>query len=335
MMSMRRLFRGQTGSLLVITLWLISILSVLAVAIARYLSLEVRLTKYRVAREQAKVLARSGVYLAMQRLAHDAQRPPEQQVDWLQDDWAFDAAHPWVIARQPTGQQAASAGDRVEITIADEERRFDLNSHDANVLSRLTVLLNNADAAGAIVEYPHPPLPQPQDQPEIPYYPKHGPIQTLDEVLDIPKVQDVARTTPAVMTTEFEEGTVYTAGRVNVNTASAAVLHALKDAEDPGMPALIEQFVQKRSVGPDHQPGTLDDCLLTSDANSNQWIANCLGTGRPIVDKLVSGLGRESAVFRIVATGIVTHPAVQYRVEAIVQRAASGEVPTVLAWREG
>ena len=43
------------------TLWLVTILSVLAVAIARYLSLEVRLTKYRLAREQAQALARSGI----------------------------------------------------------------------------------------------------------------------------------------------------------------------------------------------------------------------------------------------------------------------------------
>ena len=70
----------RVGSLLIITLWLVTILSVLAIAVARYLSVEVRLTKHRLASEEAKALARSGVYLAMQRLTQDGQPKPGGKV---------------------------------------------------------------------------------------------------------------------------------------------------------------------------------------------------------------------------------------------------------------
>ena len=95
---MRRL-RTREGSLLVITLWMVATLSVLAVATARYLSTEVRLTKLRLAREQAKTLARSGVYLAMERLKQDADGESDGKYDWLGDDWATE----WKIASPPGG----------------------------------------------------------------------------------------------------------------------------------------------------------------------------------------------------------------------------------------
>ena len=66
-----------SGSLLIMSLWLVVILAVLAVAVARSLSVDVRLAKYRQAHDQARALARSGVYLALQRLARDAQAPEE------------------------------------------------------------------------------------------------------------------------------------------------------------------------------------------------------------------------------------------------------------------
>ena len=108
------------GSLLVITLWLVTLLSVFAIAVARHLSLELRLTKYQLARERAKALARSGVSLAMQQLAADA-ADAEEPYDWLGDDWALP-------------QEAVQTADGViqVRAIADEERKLDLNAATGN-----------------------------------------------------------------------------------------------------------------------------------------------------------------------------------------------------------
>ena len=109
----------RDGSLLIITLWLVTILSLLAIAIARYLSLEIRLTTYRAAREQAAILARDGVYLAMQRLAVDAKEgeTPEgasgqKPYDWPGDEWA-----------QVTGISGSEPSRQIVITIDDEQRK--------------------------------------------------------------------------------------------------------------------------------------------------------------------------------------------------------------------
>ena len=64
-----------------------------AVAVSSYLSTETRLTRYHLARCQARAWAKAGVLLAMQRLASDAMQPedasqPELAYDWLGDDWA-------------------------------------------------------------------------------------------------------------------------------------------------------------------------------------------------------------------------------------------------------
>ena len=77
--------------MLVITLWLVAMVSLIAIAVARSLSLEVRVAKYRAAREQARALARGGVSIALKRLADDAGSPEAdgKAYDWLGDDWAW------------------------------------------------------------------------------------------------------------------------------------------------------------------------------------------------------------------------------------------------------
>ena len=52
---------GTKGSVLMVTLWLVAVLSMTAVALAGYLSTEARLTGYRVARAQARQWAKTGV----------------------------------------------------------------------------------------------------------------------------------------------------------------------------------------------------------------------------------------------------------------------------------
>ena len=70
----------QRGSLLVMTLWIITILGALSVAVARYLSTEVRVTRYRLARHEARELAHSGIVLALTLIQEDQIQTPT--ADW-------------------------------------------------------------------------------------------------------------------------------------------------------------------------------------------------------------------------------------------------------------
>src|SRR3989338_1833318 len=102
----------QKGSLLVITLWLIAVLAMVAVALSRFLSTETRLMRYHGARAQARAWAEAGVRLAMHRLQEDT-----NAYDGLGERWATpspdDRAH-------PTSWEVSFPEGSVSITITDE-----------------------------------------------------------------------------------------------------------------------------------------------------------------------------------------------------------------------
>lgn len=123
-MNLRVAPRASAGSLLIVTLWIVTILGALSVAVARYLSTEVRLTRYRLARSEARELARSGVVFAQQLLQQDP--APEPQT------------------------VSPSAGRRMTVTITDEERKLNVNTATP---AQLSVLLGDDALAQAIADY--------------------------------------------------------------------------------------------------------------------------------------------------------------------------------------
>ena len=329
----------RSGSLLIITLWLVTILSVFAVAIARYLSTEIRVTKYRLAREQAETLARSGVHLAMERLKHDAE---EDKVDWAGDDWAaFPGGDPedpakWVVIARQDGQGPSGSSERIEIHITDEERRLDLNA-DTTSADLIDAVAGIPGIGQSIVSY-RDQAKLDEDQPDASYYAKNGPIRTFDELLDIPQVRQQMQKDPAALAPLFEQTTVYTEGHVNLNTASEQVLLTLKKPLiDDGtiLSSTIQNFVQRRGVGLDGKLGGNDDCLLTEAPDTLTQLESCIGADPT---RLVENLEHESSTFRVIARGIVAKPPLEYRVEAIVKRSgcpADSFSPCVIAWKEG
>ncbi len=321
--------RHYRGSILIITLWLVTILATLTVATARYLSFEVHLTKYRMAREQAKVLARSGVYLAMQRLATDAQ---EESYDWLQDDWAiFPQEDPdtdlsvWKVLMYPkenTARETSASIGYVEIRITDEDRNLDINKASLN---EITYLIGSADAASAIVDY-YDSDTDGQWETSVedpPYIPKNAPVTVLEELLAVPGV--------ASLFSLLEQSTVAipptnTPMAVNINTANAKVLGAI------GMPSLADDIIQFRKQGhyfTDLNPPTAEDptVVVPFDTSDTEFL------------NTQNRLSVVSRVFRVETTGRIQNQTVNARVKAVVDRALIGKatqaLPKVLSWQEG
>lgn len=326
-------FGNMSGSLLVMTLWLITVLSLVAISLAGYLSTETRLARYHMGRAQARAWARAGVYMAMQKLAEDAAQK-EETADWLQDDWS----ESW-IAQLPVDAHERSPRDgRVTVKITDEESRLDLNSEAASP-EVVGELLASPEIGAAVVDYRDPADPG-EDRPEAspPYAAKNAPIAALEELSGIP----VLREQPEALAVLQTVATVYTQGRLNVNTAVPEVLNALKGGVVPV--GTVRLFTEQRGAGPDRRVGTTDDCLLTGNPDSVQQIANCLAVSFEEASTLVSGLAYQSDVFRIVAEGEVPARAARCRIEAVVRRKAgtstaavkvSGVPFEILAWREG
>lgn len=340
----------RRGSLLVITLWLVLILSVLAVAIARYLSIEVRLTRYRLAREQAKVLARSGVYLAMQQLEIDMAVDPAtqqlEQVDWLEDNWGYFPSNDraadhylWVVPLAKPETSRVSYTGHIEVRVVDEERRLDLNAVSNSAI--VATLLQDVppEVAQDILSDRNPPTTTThsvdQGDATVPYYAKGTAWKVLEELWEIPQVKEH----PELMTTLQAHGTLYTDNKINANTASLEVLRAVKGTPPPitdEMSATIDAFVRGRHGGEGQLLGNGQDCLFAGSGSEDELeVCLQLTTGLFQVPQMVQGLEHQSNVFRVVADGVIDRPAVRYHVEAIVKRTTNTMKPIeILVWRE-
>jgi len=323
-------------------------LSIAVVALANYLGTEIRLMKYHLARAQASAWARAGMYLAMQRLALDAQTPGEPY-DWLGDDWAVfpqDDPTTWLVPFPPHSDETLLRG-QVAIQMTDEERKLELNAASLEVLTRLT---NNAVVAQAIVDYRDPDTDgsyegEPTAQP--PYVAKNAPLTMIEELAEIPQVS----AEPLAKETLEQEGSASGHATININTASPEVLKSLVgDVENHAeLMSLIDTLVNSRA-GIDGQFGTDDDCKVTA-LNPSAFQPDVCGD--QIDDLLLASLlsllnpSASSSVFRVVVVGTVENPTVRYPIEAIVRRVGeeeAGDKPTVrvsgqafqiLAWKEG
>ncbi len=325
----------DTGSLLIVTLWLVTILSVLAVAIGRFLSTEVRLTKYRVGREQARVLARSGVYLALQRLADDAKTSEEGggQYDWLGDDWAQfpDSEDPAVWAVDLPEQPGPSGpGARIEIRMVDEERKLPLNrvQSDAGNLWYKTLgrLVTAPEAAPRIADYLDANTDpfgaeglEVDEGAQPPYAAKNGPLVAPEELLAIPGLEAEPF---ALLYRLASVAPLSVPDKLNINTVSPEVLAAMGMRE-----GTAESLRACRASGTIFKteaeivPTAQESCGIVLDDDEQTLLQNQFGV--------------TSHLFTVNATGRLLNPPIEARVEALVQRSANEtEPPKILAWRE-
>ncbi len=315
--------RARQGSLLIITLWVITILSVFAIAIGRYLSIEVRLTKYRVAREQARALARSGVYLALEQLKQDAEAASAtyEPYDWEQDDWATFI------------EASAGPSRRIALHITDEDGKLNLGAIDQKTQQALQTLLEQGTVSGAaelvqqIVDYqdgPDPAESRPDDEP--PYVAKDGRILSPEELHDLPGMSPEAYGVLEAHTSPYDAAVT----PLNINTAHPEVLSAL------GLTGAVVSAIE----GFRNTPNRVF-------SESGLGIVNTLGGPELIEDddeNILMTMGVTSQTFRVTSEGMVTleslaqRPVVRARVEVVIRRANCGNgvpAPCIVAWREG
>ncbi len=333
---------NRAGSLLVITLWLVTILSVLAVAIGRYLSTEVRITRYQQAHEQAKALARSGVSLALQRLANDQKEKEAdgKTYDWLGDEWALvpNPAQPgqtaWVVM-VPAGVQIPATADTLTITMTDEERKLNINALTA---TQLEALIGSGPLPQEIVDYFDQENAGERSIDAPLYYQKNAPVAALEELRAIPGMTEAVFALLQHATAVFPAGSA--APTVNINTVEPEVLLAIAGPTLGGDPApvIISALVASRS-GVNGILGDADDCKATNLSTAAQELGDCAlgGNQAPLVELLSkTTFSVSSSIFRITVEALVQPQHVSYRVVAVVQRSTSADQPPViLAWREG
>ena len=252
--------------MLILVLWVISLLGFLAAGLGSQGFFALELSDRLGQELQATYIGQSAVQRAVSILARDS----SPTVDGMNEEWINNRA---LFAEQPSGAGSFTIGYRGDAPdgadvygVVDEDRKINLNSAPLPVLERLLAVVGGMRAtdaravAEAIADWRDEDKEQRPEGAENFYYLgqdpsyecKDGPFENIEELLLIKGM------TPTVYQRIAPSVTVYGSGRVNLNTASRAVLFALGLGE-PGVNGLV--FYR---VGEDNKEATADDRALSS-----------------------------------------------------------------------
>lgn len=334
--------KNSRGSILILTLWILAVLVLLSLGLGYLMSLDQRLVAYQRDRLMALYLAKAGV----QRVVAELEQHPTSEMDASVNPWfhnpdifrevALGQGSYTLRARIPRGDDEPEKGFE---GILDEDQRINLNTASREVLLRLPRMTD--EIADSILDWrdedPFSHFAGAEDfyygGLEPPYKAKNAPFEVLEELLLVRGV------TEEIFEAVEPFVTIYTDGKVNLNTAPREVLTAL------GMsPGLVTKVLRFRS-GMDGLGLTADDQGFTSLGSAEQQ----LNAVEPLVPQEAAEMTNlitqnllkvDSQVFRIAAQGKVRQGKITRSVEAIVKRAmktpTGRPAPTVLlSWREG
>lgn len=292
------------GSILIIALWVLTILSLMATTISFYAMLQMKVVRLHVSQVQDRYLAQAGFTWAMNILVES----DDGKYEALNQKWAV---NPGSFKEKKMGdgifsvaytRSVPDAGLVTTFGFIDEESKININTAPKEVLMRLPEATEEAVASlidwrdqdsaaqreGAEKDY--------YERLDVPYPSKDGPVEALEELLLVRGI------TKENWVKWNDLLTVYGSGKVNINTASKEVLKILGLEE-----TLISKILLFRQ-GPDGVAGTEDDGVFKDEGS----IARTLFQSEPInnaeVSQLVNGvskgiLGVQSKFFRIEALG--------------------------------
>ena len=228
------------GAVLIISFWVLTLLSLLAVGLAYRLALELRLADYDVGRLQLFYLVQGGLHQASALLKQD-----DLETDSLQDAWA-----------KPTDpNEPISLGDgSFVLSIEDEYSRPNLNQVSQEILMRVPEMRESIALSIQAWRGDQGLAPSVLDQEEATYrsLPKpiereRVPFQSLEELVMVHGI------TPSLYASLRSMFTVYGAGKVNLNTASEKTFVLL------GLDETLARELVRYRLGEDREPGTEDD----------------------------------------------------------------------------
>jgi general secretion pathway protein K len=245
--------KGERGVALVLALAVIALLVSLVVDFSYTMMVDLTLAANLRDGQKAFYVARSGVELAKHLLQQD-----DPAFDSLDEDWALLAEHPGFLSADDEGRFKVTIEDEAakipinKLITGDKEKKVDLMVRAQ--LERLFELLElDPELIDPVIDWLDPDNnPQPfgaedayyQSLPS-PYPCKNGPLDTLEELLLVKGM-----TKEILYGTEETKGlihflTLYSEGKVNINTASVEVLESLSDKIDSVAAQAIVDYRQK------------------------------------------------------------------------------------------
>jgi general secretion pathway protein K len=247
------MIKRTTGSILIVTLWILTILLVFTLGFARRVKMELKLSAMLKDKIESAQITKASVRKAIAVLKSD-----DSFCDTLNDVWSNNPdMFKGITINRGEFTIFYSREDNQEEEICygliDEERKININTASLEVLMSFEEI--DEAIASAIIDWrdsDDTPLTEGAENSYYqsladPYSCKNGPFQTKDELILVKGV------TPELLTKLKEELTVYGEGKVNINTCSIKTLKVL------GLNDNLSQLIVDYRKGSDGKEGTEDD----------------------------------------------------------------------------
>lgn len=304
----------KNGTILITTLWILAILSVLAVGIGFRVSIEARLSKYNIDKLKAAYFAKAGIYKTRALLLNYANRdfdsirdcgvtvPPNKDIMNIftekLSDGAFEISY--------TEEGVTRYG------MADEERKININKAEYKVLYQLFLGKEPKELAASIMNWRSPTqltVEGAQDSEyeslTAPYKCKHADFSCIEELLLVKGM------TPEVFESIKDYVTVYTDGKINLNTAPLLVLRAFGLSDQA-----IGTIILTRN-GADNIAGTKDDVAFSNISQAQSFLTD--ENDKAILTNN-NTFTTKSNYFRIESKGIVDKSRISAKIVCIVDK---------------
>ena len=306
--------------MLIQVLWTLAILVLLSLALGSTTALDQRLVSYQRDRLAALYLAKAGYRRALV----EVERDPVQQADSYQDSWAH---NPETFQDAPLGPGRFTVSylpprpdptPDVVYGVVDEERKVDINTAPKAILAKLPGMTEETADKILDLRASRKSLVALEDRP----------FKVLEQLGLVDGM------TPEAFRALQPFVTVYSDGKVNLNTAPAEVLTAL------GMSESLVAKVLRFRWGLDGVRGTPDDGTFTALGSAGHELSASQTLTPPEAAQLGNLITQNrvkvtSSFFRIHARGTVRDGTISRAVEGVVRRGGGPSRPVaLLSWHE-
>ncbi len=328
--------KSKRGMILVTTLWILALLTLLALGIGIRIGIDIKLMGFFLNSSKAHYLARAGLRKTIALLEADGSK----LTDSLDEPWScgfdFDDEE-YILKDIELGEGSFTVsyefGTDEEWNpiylygAGDEEGRININAKDLKLLKELLVKLPNfsVDIASAVLDWRDEDtlagnhLAMSEGAEDDYYESLDNPYECKDAPFSVPEELMLVKG----LTEEIYDGikdiiTVYPAdgdGKININTASESVLAVLAGQDFERIPTKIISYRN----GPDGLPGTEDDKIF----NDIRTIPAQVGLDQVeqiIFDNIKQYFKFSSNTFGVVSCGEVRNGRVKKTIEAVVKR---------------
>lgn len=318
-MKVRAVVR-EKGSVLVVTLLVVFLLAAVVLSFSDETSVEMSLSGYSRDSEQAYQTARSGIQAALAVINGDKNR----EVDTLNEEWAE-------VEKLPLSQEIME-GASVAVKVSDESGKLNLNilvDAKGGVQEVQTLQMKRLFRILGLQEDDVDPLLDWLDQDDIerihgaesnyyngleyPYASANGTLQTLDQLRMIKGFGQGSSAKDGRVLDLSSFVTLYTDGKININTAPSEVLQCLSEKLDVSMAKAIIDFRK------------------TQEFKSVNDLARVPGLKEDFLNGVSPWLTVKSSAMSLESAG--TYRDALCTVRAVVVRIADGDRHDLLYWQ--